>query len=197
MEQKNLKNILESLLFVATKPLKAENLAIFLEIDAEPIKAALEELKKDRLENGIILLESNGEYQLATNAANSTFVKNFLNAELREKLTDASVEVLAIIAYRQPISKSEIEAVRGVNSQYSIRSLLMRGLVEKISNPLDGRSFLYQTTTDFLQQMGLTSVKDLPEFEKLVSQIKLPQTPELERENSAPDSTEDTKESQT
>src|SRR4029077_18687595 len=101
--------------------------------------------KKDA---GVILLENGSEYQLTTNSAYSTQVKNFLNAELREKLTDATVEVLAIIAYRQPISKAEIEAIRGVNSQYSLRALLMRGLIEKISNPTDARSFLYQTTTE-------------------------------------------------
>src|SRR4029077_11229380 len=98
---------------------------------------------------------------------------------LREKLTDATVEVLAIIAYRQPISKAEMEAIRGVNSQYSIRNLLMRGLIEKTPTPADARSFLYQTTTEFLMHLGLGSVKDLPEFEKLVENIKLPQTPGL------------------
>jgi segregation and condensation protein B len=103
-----------------------------------------------------------------------------MSSELREKLTDATVEVLAIIAYKQPVSKMEIEAIRGVNSQYSVRSLLMRGLIERIPNPSDARSYLYQITTEFLQHMGITSVKDLPEFEKLVEKIKLPETVKLE-----------------
>jgi segregation and condensation protein B len=124
----------------------------------------------------------------ATHSQNSDMVKNFLNADLREKLTEATVEVLAIIAYRQPIAKSEIEAIRGVNSQYSIRHLLMRGLIEKISNPDDGRSNYYQVTTEFMQQLGLTSMADLPDFETLVSKISLPQTPALSDENkTAPD----------
>lgn len=176
MEPTNLKNAIESLLFVASKPLKTKELSNFLQIPQEEVRAALEALRQQRAGSGIVVLESNGEYQLATNSANSTLVKNFLNAELREKLTDATLEVLAIIAYRQPISKPEIEAIRGVNSQYSLRHLLMRGLIEKIPNPADARSFLYQTTTEFLQHLGLTSVADLPEFEKLVGQIKLPQT---------------------
>jgi hypothetical protein len=119
---------------------------------------------------------------MSTNPSNSTQVKNFLNADLREKLTDATVEVLGIIAYRQPISKAEIEAIRGVNSQYSLRTLLMRGLIEKTPNPQDSRSSLYQTTTEFLQHMGINSVNDLPEFEQLVAQIKLPETTALKNE---------------
>jgi segregation and condensation protein B len=139
----------------------------------------------DKKDSGVTLLENNGEYQLATNNKYSTQVKNFLNAELREKLTDATVEVLAIIAYRQPISKGEIEAIRGVNSQYSVRNLLMRGLIEKVSNPGDARSVYYQTTTEFLMHLGLTSTKDLPEFEKLTENIKLPQTAALTQEADA------------
>jgi segregation and condensation protein B len=171
----NLKSTIESLLFVSAKPLKSKELAKILEKPLTEVQDAVNELVTDRKDSGVVVLDNNGEYQMATNSANSTAVKNFLNAELREKLTDATVEVLAIIAYRQPISKAEIEAIRGVNSQYSIRALLMRGLIEKISNPSDQRSFLYQTTTEFLQHLGVSSTKDLPDFEKLVDQIKLPE----------------------
>ncbi len=176
------KNQIEAILFVANKPLTAKALAKILEADTVAAQTALDELINSHKESGIVLLQSSEGYQLASNPKNSTAVKNFLNMELREKLTDATVEVLAITAYRQPISKAEIEAIRGVNSQYSLRSLLMRGLIEKTPNPSDARSFLYQTTTEFLMHLGLKSVKDLPEFEKLVENIKLPQTPQLERE---------------
>ncbi|MFA5991602.1 MAG: SMC-Scp complex subunit ScpB [Candidatus Doudnabacteria bacterium] len=179
MEQEQLAKTLEALLFVAAKPFKAKELAKILELDVKEIETALGALCELRKESGIVVLNNNGEYQLSTNSAYSTQVKNFLNAELREKLTDATVEVLAIIAYRQPISKAEIEAIRGVNSQYSLRNLLMRGLIEKVSNPHDARSFLYQTTTEFLMHLGLTNVSELPEFEKLVAQIKLPDTPAI------------------
>ena len=185
MPESSLKSIIESLLFVSGKPLKVKDFCKLLEKTPEEVKPALEELINDRKSSGVVVLDNNGEYQLATNPANSTFVKNFLNAELREKLTDATVEVLGIIAYRQPISKAEIEAIRGVNSQYSLRHLLMRGLIEKTANPSDARSFLYQTTTEFLQHLGLTSVKDLPEFEKLVEKIKLPETAQMEAEKTA------------
>jgi chromosome segregation and condensation protein ScpB len=101
----------------------------------------------------------------------------FLNADLREALTDATIEVLAIIAYRQPISKAEIESIRGVNSQYSIRALLMRGLIEKVANPHDSRGAHYQVTTEFMQQLGITSIKDLPSFEEIAVKVRLPDVP--------------------
>lgn len=168
-------SVIESLLFVAPKPLNIKDLTKILSQPGEEIKKALAELIDKRKNSGVIVLENKDEYQMATNPVNSNQVKDFLNAELREKLTDATVEVLAIISYRQPISKAEIEAIRGVNSQYSIRHLLMRGLIEKTNNPSDARSYLYQTTTEFLQHLGLSSINTLPDFEKLVSQIKLPE----------------------
>ncbi len=182
MEQKQLINTLEALLFVAGKPLRAKELAKIIDQEEAAVQAALTSLAEGKRESGVIVLESDGEYQMATSSTYSAPVKNFLNAELREKLTDATVEVLAIIAYRQPISKAEIEAIRGVNSQYSLRNLLMRGLVEKVANPSDARSLLYQTTTEFLQHLGLASTKELPEFEKLVEQIKLPESAGLAAE---------------
>jgi segregation and condensation protein B len=173
----SLKSQLESLLFVSNKPLKAKDLAKLLEVSEIDVKAALTELGQDRQDTGIVLLEASDGYQLATNSVNSPTIKNFLNADLREHLTDASIEVLAIVAYRQPISRAEIEAIRGVNSQYSLRALLIRGLIEKIPDPHDGRANLYQITTEFLQHLGLTSVDDLPDFNDLTSQVKLPETP--------------------
>lgn len=178
MEPRDVKSVVESILFVSSKPLSTKELAKFLDVEPETVVAALRELVEERRESGVVVLESNNTYQMATNSRNSTLVKNFLNQDLREKLTDATLEVLAIIAYRQPITKAEIEAIRGVNSQYSIRHLLMRGLIEKIPNPHDARGFLYQTTTEFLQHMGLNSAADLPEFAKLVEHIKLPETPQ-------------------
>lgn len=175
-----LTSTIESILFVASKPLTAGQIAKILEKDKAEVLAALSEIKNAHEESGIVLLESNDEWQFVTNAKNSTAVKNFLNTDLREKLTDATVETLAIIAYRQPIARSEIEAIRGVNCQYSLRHLLIRGLIQKIPNPRDSRQMLYETTLEFLQHMGLKSVKELPEFEELVKQISLPEAPQIQ-----------------
>lgn len=183
----DLKPQLESILFVSSKPLHTKQLSKFLQSPDDEVRAALTELQRDRQHAGIIVLEANGYWQMATNAENVETVKNFLNSDLREKLTDATVEVLAIIAYRQPISKAEIEAIRGVNSQYSIRHLLMRGLIEKVPNPHDARGSLYQVTTEFLQHLGIQSIGDLPDFEKLVDHIKLPEVPNVAAETVNPE----------
>jgi segregation and condensation protein B len=171
-----LASVIESVLFVSPKALKTKELAKLLDKDETEIKVALQALAEARTEQGIVLLESNDEWQLATNPKNSEIVHAFLNMELREKLTDATVETLAIIAYRQPISRTEIEAIRGVSSQYSIRSLLVRGLIQKVQNPQDSRQILYETTIEFLNHMGISSLKELPDFQEIVSKIKLPKT---------------------
>lgn len=170
---------LESLLFVSNKPLELKALSKFSGASIEEVTKAMEELAAAREDSGIVILSANNTYQFATNSENTETVTAFLNNDLREKLTDATVEVLAIIAYRQPISRAEIEAIRGVNSQYSIRHLLMRGMIEKVPNPNDTRGSLYQVTTEFLQHLGIHKVEDLPSFEDLVSNIKLPDTPEV------------------
>ena len=192
----NLNSTIESILFVANKPLTAKAISKLASTDNSPVKEAevekaLQEIAAERRQSGIVLLEASGSWQLATNPENSDTVKAVLNAELREKLTDATVETLAIIAYRQPISRGEIEAIRGVNCQYSIRHLLIRGLIQR-STAKDSRQVLYETTLEFLQHMGISNVSELPEFEKLVEKIKLPETPSaLEPEiEVAPDPTE-------
>src|SRR5258708_4946129 len=123
--------------------------------------------------SGIILLAHNNKLQLASNPDNSALVKKFLSLELREKLTDAALETLAIILYRQPVSKAEIENIRGVNSQYTLRHLLIRGLIEKIQSPSDKRMQLYKTTLEFMQHLGIKDVKELPDFEDLTKNISL------------------------
>lgn len=169
----DLTNKLESLLFVASKPLSTAQLAKFSEASEDEVRNSLKSLALQRLNSGIVVLEMNDSWQLATNPDNVELVKTFLNSDLRENLTDATVEVLAIIAYRQPISKVEIEAIRGVNSQYSLRQLLMRGLIEKTSG--DGRSTHYRLTTEFLQHMGLQQVEQLPEYIAFKEKLALPE----------------------
>ena len=192
----NLLSKIESLLFVSNKPLTLKQLVKFSGGTESDVQSALQELAAKRNGSGIVLLDAPDGYQLATNSENSELVKDFLNADLRESLTEATVEVLAIIGYRQPISKAEIESIRGVNSQYSLRALLMRGLIEKIPNPNDARGSLYQVTTEFLQQMGITSVGDLLDFEELVAKIQLPETAGLTMEASAENAIENTLEAE-
>lgn len=174
---------IHSLLFVASKPMSIKQLAKFTNSSETEATNSLQELAEYCQNSGVVLLDTGSQFQLATASENTNLITDFLNSDLREQLTDATAEVLAIIAYRQPISKAEIESIRGVNSQYSVRALLMRGLIEKITNPNDARSNYYQITTEFLQQLGISSINDLPSFEELTNAIKLPDNPGVQESN--------------
>lgn len=171
----NLASKIESILFVAGRPVSLAELAKATGSSENEIKTAIAELKNAHVGSGIILLEQNQSYLFSTNPENSTLIKDFLNLELREKLTDAVIETLAIVTYKQPVSRAEIESIRGVNSQYTLRLLMMRGLIERTNSPKDLRVHLYRTTHEFLQHLGIRALKDLPDFAELVAKIKPPE----------------------
>lgn len=171
----NLKTVIESILFVAGRPVSLKELANVANTEVLEIEKILRELIAEKKDSGIVILEQNQSYLMSTNPENAAAVKTFLNAELREELTQAAIETLAIITYKQPVSHPEIEAIRGVNSQYTLRLLLMRGLVEKIPSPKDSRLNLYRTTHEFLQHLGLKSLSELPDFEELTAKVKPPE----------------------
>ena len=173
MDQSKLKSQILSILFVASKPVAIKELTEVLDVSQEELKSAIADLVSLNQTAGIILLSHDSKLQLASSPDNSSVVKKFLSLELREKLTDAALETLAIILYRQPVSKAEIENIRGVNSQYTLRHLLIRGLIEKIQSPSDRRMQLYKTTLEFMQHMGIKDMKDLPGFEELTAAIDL------------------------
>jgi len=168
-----IKSQILSILFVASKPVALKDLQETLEISEEDLKSAISELVQANHSSGIILLAHDNKLQLASNPDNSLAVKKFLSLELREKLTDPALETLGIILYKQPVSKTEIENIRGVNSQYIIRQLLIRGLIEKIQSPTDKRMQLYKTTLEFMQHLGIKNMTELPDFEELTKHITL------------------------
>jgi segregation and condensation protein B len=174
METTKLKSLIQSILFVSAKPVGLKQLAEVLEVDEETVKSAVAEIVSDNKYSGVVLLAHGSRLQLATNPENSSVVKKFLSLELREKLTDAALETLAVITYKQPVSRAEIENIRGVNSQYILRSLLIRGLIEKTESPTDRRVHLYKTTLEFMQHLGIKDMKELPDFEELTKNVQLP-----------------------
>ena len=178
MDLPKLKSQILSILLVASKPVSLKELTEAMEVSDDELKSAIAELVAQNSASGIILLAHDNKLQLASNPENSSQVKKFLSLELREKLTDPTIETLAIILYKQPVSKAEIENIRGVNSQYILRQLLIRGLIEKIQSPSDKRMQLYKTTLEFMQHLGIKDMKELPDFEELTKSIELnPQTP--------------------
>ena len=174
MDILKLKSQILSILFVASKPVSLQELTDVLEVSEDELKKTVEELVSANQTSGIIVLAHNKKLQLASNPDNSSLVKKFLSLELREKLTDPGLETLAIILYKQPVSKAEVENIRGVNSQYTLRHLLIRGLIEKIQSPSDRRMQLYKTTLEFMQHLGIKDMEDLPDFEELTKTIELP-----------------------
>ncbi len=169
-----LKSQILSVLFAASKPVLISELVEVLDVEEQKIKDAITDLASQNKDSGIIVLALNDKVQLATNPDNSTQVKKFLSLELREKLTDAALETLAIIVYKQPISKAEIENIRGVNSQYTLRQLLIRGLIEKIAAQNDKRMQHYKPTIELMQHLGIKDIKELPDFEELTKSIEIP-----------------------
>lgn len=172
---KNNKKSLIAILFVAGNPVTASALGKMLEKTAEEVTAEIESVRQDLENFGLVITKSGDSFQMGTSAEVSTVVKNFIQAQLREKLTEAAIETLAIIAYKQPVSRAEIESIRGVNSQYILKLLLQRGLVEKIASKNDARVLLYQTTHEFLQHLGIKDMSELPSFEDIEKQMEIPE----------------------
>lgn len=166
MEQEKLQAIIESVLFVSGEPVKRLKLVKITEVALEKVDLALEALMKkyESLDGGLSLLIKGDEVQLVTKSENVEFVEKMVKAELQDSLSNAAMEVVSIIAYRGPISKTEIEAIRGVNCAYTLRNLLLRGLVERNDNPHDSRGYVYAISFEFLKKLGVESVKKLPEY---------------------------------
>lgn len=159
----NLKNIIESLLLVAEKPVSSENIAIDLQVEEKEVLSALFEIKEDYKNRGIILTQKEDLFELTTNPDNASYVIRFLNQELRGNLSQSALEVLAIILYKQPVTRSDIEEIRGVNSDQAVRNLLIRGLIEeKGRRETPGRPALYGTSLNLLKHFGFASEDEIP-----------------------------------
>lgn len=162
----NLKSAIETILFAYGEPMSPENLAKLTGVKKEEVIEAMTALKTDYEGRGFVILEKDGTYELGSNPDNAGFIEKLVKSEFSEELTRAAVETLAIVAYRGPITRAEIEYLRGVNSSFILRNLLMRGLVERIENPKDARSYLYRISFDFLKYMGVSKIENLPGYEE-------------------------------
>ena len=175
MEHKKLQSALESVLFVSGEPVKKNKIAKILDIKKEELEQLLEDLQRRyaESESGLMLLAKNEEIQMVSRAENVEFVEKMVKNELADSLSSASLEVLSIIAYRGPISKPEIEAIRGVNCNYTVRNLLMRGLVNRLDNPNDSRGYVYEISFEFLKKLGIENVEKLPQYDILSKDEKV------------------------
>ena len=167
-----LKTLVESLLFVAEGPVGVAAIARALEVEAPQVDEALAELKHDYAERGIRVQRSREKVQLVSAPDAARAIEKFLGIDGTGHLSPAALEALAIIAYRQPITRPAIESVRGVNCDGVIHSLLARGLIQEVGRQeTAGRPILYSTTFDFLQHFGLRDVEDLPRLEEQTEKV--------------------------
>ena len=157
----------ESLLFVADAPVSTSRLAEALEVTPTWVERALTELEVVSVERGLRLQRAGNYVQLISAPEAAADVERFLGLEARTRLSRAALETLAIIAYRQPITRPEIEAIRGVSSDSVLRTLLSVGVIEDVGRaPTVGRPILYGTTFEFLQYFGLRSMEELPALDE-------------------------------
>ena len=157
---------LEALLFVAVEPASVSQLAAALEVSNPEIETALEKLEAGFTGRGLRLQRHAGRIQLTTAPEMSSIVERFLGLEATTRLSRAALETLSIVAYQQPVTRPQMEAVRGVSCDGVLRSLLGKGLVQEVGRTDGpGRPILYGTTTEFLQHFGLSSLNELPPLE--------------------------------
>ena len=168
----NIKYAIEGILFAAGEPVKAAKLAVVLDTDIDTVKNAVDELKSEYNENkrGFNIIDILDGYQICSRPEYYAYIQEILGEQRNQPLSNAAMEALAIIAYKQPITKGQIEHIRGVNSDGCVNRLYERGLIDEAGR-LDapGRPILYVTTDNFLRCFGLSSPDELPpvNFEKL------------------------------
>ncbi|MDW7672229.1 MAG: SMC-Scp complex subunit ScpB, partial [Bacillota bacterium] len=171
MEKEKHKAVLEALLFAYSEPIAASELSKVTGFSLKETRSLLKELNVDYAfyHRGMILIQMEDEYQLATNPAYAEYLEKLVTPHTHKTLSQASLEVLAIIAYKQPITKAEIEEIRGVKSDQAIRTLLEKQLIED-QGRMDkiGRPIIYGTTGHFLKTFGFSSLEDLPPADQLI-----------------------------
>jgi len=184
LDKQNIMGAIEAILFVYGEPMEIKKIAKILKqrgltristqkdadnkINESIIKEALEQLnqKYQNEDRGLYLVFSDDRVQLATKPEFAPLLEDFIKEEFKENLTPASLETLSLIAYLGPLSRTQIDYYRGVNSNFILRSLLIRGLIERFPDPKKPNTYLYQLSFDLLRYLGISKVENLPEYQK-------------------------------
>jgi segregation and condensation protein B len=172
-EKSNLTNEarIESLLFYFAEPIKIKRLSEILNISEEEVSNAIATLQVELSQRGINLSQKDDEVVLVTNKEMSDTIAELRKEELSKDLSKAALETLSIIIYRGPIKRAEIDYIRGVNSQFILRLLLVRGLIEKVTNPKDERGYLYKPSFELMNNLGINKINEIPEFKEVNQDI--------------------------
>ena len=163
---------IESLLFWKGEPMSIKKLADILKKTPEEIQSALHELEAKLAGRGVQLVHKEDEVMLGTRSDMGPIIEALIKEELVRDLGKAGLETLSIVLYRGPVARRDIDYIRGVNSQFVLRNLLVRGLVEKVQNPTDQRTVLYKPTFDLLTHLGISSIEQLPEYVGIQTELE-------------------------
>lgn len=176
MPKAHILSSLESLLFISGEPLSFSRLAKTLAVSEKEVADGIQMLSEkytDDAECGLMIIMKDSKAVLATKSENVKFVEALTKSSLQENLSKAALEVLAIVAYRSPITRAEIEAIRGVNCSFTVRNLLLRDLIERRGNPENARGYIYFPTFRLLQSLGIKDTESLPDYETLAKDERL------------------------
>ena len=170
--QNQLEKQLESILFWKGEPVSVKRLSQIFEKTDEEINYALTSLETKLSDRGIVLVRKEDEITLGTSKDSSELIEKLTKEELIKDLGKAGLETLSIIIYQGPLTRAEIDYIRGVQSTFILRNLMIRGLIEKINNPKDQRSFLYKPTFELLSFMGVSKIEDMPKYAEARAEIE-------------------------
>ncbi|MDO8466843.1 MAG: SMC-Scp complex subunit ScpB [bacterium] len=170
---------IEALLFIYGDAIGLKKIAQTLKASEEDVEAALKKLAEELKagNRGLFLVYDKEKVQLTTKPDFSSLLETVMKEELRENLTPAALETLSIVAYAGPMTRAELDYIRGVNSSFSLRNLSIRGLVERYPDPKRGNVYLYKPNFELLKFLGVARVEDLPDYEKfqsLISKLRNP-----------------------
>jgi len=163
---------IEGILFWKAEPVSIKKLATILGEEIAAVRAGISELEKKMQGRGLSLVQTDDDVMLGTAKELSATIEQMTKDELTRDLGKAGLETLSIVLYQGPISRTGIDYIRGVNSQFILRNLLIRGLIERVDSPTDSRSFLYKPTLALLSHLGISKIVDLPEYEQVKKDIE-------------------------
>ncbi len=171
MSQLSIENQIEALLFYKNEPIEISKLAKLVGVGEAEVREALTNLAQALENRGICLIMTDSKASLATAPETSNFIEQIAKDEMSREIGKAGLETLAIVLYNGPVSRREIDYIRGVNSTFILRNLCVRGLIEKELDPKDQRVFRYKGSIDLLAHLGLKKNEELPEFETFKNQV--------------------------
>ena len=173
---------LEAILFFKGEPLSLSEIARLLSISEDDVRTAGQELREHlaREKRGVRLMENGDSLMLATAPEMASRIERLIKDELERDLGKAGLETLSIVLYYGPVTRARVDHIRGVNSSFIIRQLAIRGLVERVENPSDQRSYLYKPTFELLSYLGVTSVSELPDYAHVKTELEAFSAPQEE-----------------